>query len=298
LKRISAHQGNSPQVKWPFRVKSFLFQSFSNKVTIIILLLLALVTIYPLIWLFILSLKTLPEYMQGNIYGLPKALNLSNYFSLIIDTSFVRNFLNSLLVTIVSLLIVIPVAAMSGYVFARFRSRVVDFFFYTVLIGMMIPVHMCLIPLFIWHSQLGLLSTYWALIGPYVAFALPFSMFLFRSFFLTIPKELMEAAAVDGFGFYGTFFKVIFPISSQIIGTVVVFNYLTFWNEFLFALVLIQEEVMYTLPVGLQNMAGQYYQNWPSIAAALMMATIPSLVVYTILQKYILRGMVAGAVKG
>lgn len=270
----------------------------SKRLLILGLLVLALLTIYPLLWLFTLSLKSLQEYMQGNIYGLPKTLNFSNYLQMLSGTSFVRNFLNSILVTVCSLIIVIPVSAMSGYVFARFRSRRVDLLFYMVLIGMMIPVHMCLIPLFIWHSQLGLLSSYWALIGPYVAFALPFSMFLFRSFFLTIPKELLEAAAVDGMGFYTTFFRVIFPISTQIIGTVIVFNYLTFWNEFLFALVLIQDESMYTLPVGLQNMAGQYYQNWPSIASALMLATLPSLIVYFLLQKYILRGMVAGAVKG
>ncbi|HEX2954145.1 MAG TPA: carbohydrate ABC transporter permease [Bacillota bacterium] len=270
----------------------------SNKLLLLFLLILAAMTVYPLLWLFTLSLKSLQEYMQGNIYGLPKVLNLSNYFQLLKSTSFLRNFFNSLVVTVTSLVIVIPVSSMSGYIFARFRSRWVDFLFYVVLIGMMIPVHMCLIPLFIWHSQMGLLSTYWALIGPYVAFALPFSMYLFRSFFVTIPKELLEAAAVDGMGFYPTFFKVVFPISAQIIGTVTVFNYLTFWNEFLFALVLTQDEAMYTLPVGLQNMAGQYYQNWPSIASALMLATIPSLIVYFLLQKYILRGMVAGAVKG
>lgn len=270
----------------------------SQPIIILILLILAVLTVYPLVWLFTLSLKTLSEYMQGNIYGLPKSLNLANYVDLVTNTVFFRNFLNSIVVAVLSLFIVIPVSAMSGYVFARFRSRLVDTLFYIVLIGMMIPVHMCLIPLFIWHSRLGLLSTYWALIGPYVAFALPFSMYLFRSFFLTIPRELLEAAAVDGLGFYPTFFKVVFPISTQIIGTVTVFNYLTFWNEFLFALVLIQDEAMYTLPVGLQNMAGQYYQNWPSIAAALMLATLPSLIIYFVLQKYILRGMVAGAVKG
>lgn len=272
--------------------------NISKPIVILLLLILAVMTIYPLIWLFTLSLKSLPEYMQGNIYGLPKSLNLTNYFDLATNTSFFRNFFNSIAVAVMSLIFVIPVSAMSGYVFARFRSRIVDTLFYIVLIGMMIPVHMCLIPLFIWHSQMGLLSTYWALVGPYVAFSLPFSMYLFRSFFLTIPKELMEAAAVDGLGFYPTFFKVVFPISTQIVGTVMVFNYLTFWNEFLFALVLIQDEAMYTLPVGLQNMAGQYYQNWPSIASALMLATLPTLIVYFMLQKYILRGMVAGAVKG
>jgi raffinose/stachyose/melibiose transport system permease protein len=275
-----------------------MFQKINKIFVTSFFIILAIITLYPLLWIFTLSLKGFSEYMLGNIWGLPKILTLENYRSVLMNTNFIRNFYNSAIVTIGSLLIVVPVGAMSGFVFARYRNRLMNSLFYLVLAGMMIPVHMSLIPLFNLHSKLNLLSTYPALIGPYTAFAIPFTMFLFRSFYMSFPKELLEAAAVDGLNFYSTFFKIVFPISSQVIGTVIIFNFLTFWNEFLFALVLIQDEKMYTLPLGINSMFGQYMSKWTVVAAGLTLITIPLVLVYLIFQKSILKGVMAGAIKG
>ncbi len=275
-----------------------MFQKINKVFVTSFFIILAIITLYPLLWIFTLSLKGFSEYMLGNIWGLPKILTSENYRDVLTNTNFIRNFYNSAIVTIGSLLIVVPVGAMSGFVFARYRNRLMNFLFYLVLAGMMIPVHMSLIPLFNLHSKLNLLSTYPALIGPYTAFAIPFTMFLFRSFYMSFPKELLEAAAVDGLSFYSTFFKIVFPTSSQVIGTVIIFNFLTFWNEFLFALILIQDEKMYTLPLGINSMFGQYMSKWTAVAAGLTLITIPLVLVYLIFQKSILKGVMAGAIKG
>jgi raffinose/stachyose/melibiose transport system permease protein len=167
-----------------------------------------------------------------------------------------------------------------------------------ILGALMIPIHMVLMPLFVLSRQMGVLSSPWAVIGPYVAFGIPFSVFIFRGFFINIPGTLVEAAKIDGATETGVFFKVMLPNAKPAMATVLIFQFLAAWNEFLFALVLLQDQKSYTLPLGLANFQGQYTANYPVLAAGLFMACLPGLLLYGFFNKVVIRGMAEGAIKG
>ena len=163
---------------------------------------------------------------------------------------------------------------------------------------MMIPVHATLIPIFIMSSDLGLYDTLWVLLGPYVAFAIPISIFTFTQFMADIPKELEEAAQMDGAKHWTIFSKVMFPNMKPAISTIVIYNFVHIWNEFIFALILIQSRLSQTLPVGLQNFYGEFSVNVPGLMATLTLASLPVIVIFIFSQEKVVKGLIGGAVKG
>lgn len=223
---------------------------------------------------------------------------MTKNFELVFQGDFLKYFSNSLLASTISVMLVIIIASLASYPLARMKFKLNRPIFLLFLLGMMIPVHSTLIPVYLLTQKMGLYDTIWALIGPYIAFSLPVSVFIFTQFLQEAPKELEEAARIDGCGHFGVFWRVMFPLLKPAIATVTIYNFINIWNEFIFALVLTSSQDSMTLPLGLREFYGQFSVNVPGMMAALTLASLPILIVYFVAQEKIVKGLSAGAVKG
>nr|WP_154120751.1 carbohydrate ABC transporter permease [Paenibacillus monticola] len=264
----------------------------------VVLILVAVTQIYPLIWLAFFSLKDNSEIFSGDVLGLPKQLLWGNYAKALSDGHILTYFFNSVLVTVVTIILVLILSAMTGYAITRMNWKLSNLTMTIILLGMMVPIHAALLPLFMVLKNLGLLNTYWALIIPYVAFGIPMAVFILGSFFRGIPRELEEAAVIDGCGIYRTFFSIILPLVRPAVSTVAIFTFLSCWNELMFAVTFINKESYQTLTVGMMSMVGTYITQWGIIGAGLMITTIPTILIYLLLNKQVQKSMIAGAIKG
>ncbi|WP_410771375.1 carbohydrate ABC transporter permease [Fontibacillus sp. BL9] len=276
--------------KRPNYIGKILLQGFLIIVTII--------QIYPLIWLAFFSLKDNSEIFSGDVVGLPKKFLWSNYAKALSDGHVLTYFLNSVLVTAASIILVLILSSMTGYAISRMNWKFSNLTMTLILLGMMVPIHAALLPLFMVLKNLHLLNTYWSLIIPYVAFGIPLAVFILSSFFKGVPRELEESAVIDGCGIYRTFFSIMLPLVSPAIATVAIFTFLSCWNELMFATTFINNNLFQTLTVGMMSMVGTYITQWGIIGAGLMIATIPTIIIYLLLNKQVQKSMIAGAVKG
>lgn len=264
----------------------------------VFLVIVAIVQIYPLIWLAFFSLKDNSEIFSGDVLGLPKQFLWSNYAKALSEGNVMTYFVNSVFVTAVSIILVLILASMTGYAITRMKWKLSNATMTLILIGMMVPIHAALLPLFMVLKNLKLLNTYWALIIPYVAFGIPMAVFILGSFFKGIPRELEESAVIDGCGIYRTFFFIIMPLVQPAIATVAIFTFLSCWNELMFAVTFINNSAYQTLTVGMMSMVGTYITQWGIIGAGLMITTVPTVIIYLLLNKQVQKSMIAGAVKG
>ncbi|MCT2537014.1 carbohydrate ABC transporter permease [Aquibacillus koreensis] len=230
-------------------------------------------------------------------WSLPESFSFSNY-GLLLEIDFFRYFMNSLIVSVLSVIIVIVIGAMASYPLARLKFKLNTPLFLLFMVGMMIPIHTTLIPIYLLTINLGLYDTIWALIGPYVAFALPIAVVIFTQFMKEIPKELEESAKIDGCGHIRLFWNILFPLLTPAVATVAIYNFIHIWNEFIFALVLTNSSDVATLPLGLREFYGEFTINVPAIMAALTLGSLPLLLVYFVAQEKIVKGLAAGSVKG
>jgi raffinose/stachyose/melibiose transport system permease protein len=262
------------------------------------LILWALICLFPVYWMFTFSLKSNEEIFGQNVMGLPQHWLWSNYERALNVGNMGRYFFNSLLVTVVTILITLGAAIMATYAITRlkwkFHKKMNAFF----MLGLTIPIHAAIVPLYTTLSRVGLLNTYWALIIPYSAFSLSMAILICTGFMGDIPYDLDEAAFLDGCGVWGIFCRVILPLMLPAVSTVGIYTFLQCWNELMFATVFISKDAFKTLPVGVQSLSGQYTTEWGPIGAALALATIPTLIVYVFLSKQIQESFIAGAVKG
>lgn len=268
-----------------------------NVIVHIFLIIYAVVQLYPLYWLFTFSLKDNNEIFGGNVAGLPKHWRFENYANAFYKANVMLYFKNSVLVTTLTILFTLIIAATAAYAIQRMLWRGREAVMKFILLGMMVPIHAALLPLFIVLSKLHLLNSYQALIIPYVAFGLPMAVFLFTSFFASVPREMEEAAAIDGCNIYQIFFRIIFPLIKPAIATVSIFTFIQSWNELMFAVIFINKAEFKTLTVGIMSMVGAYTTKWGDIGAGLMIATIPTIVIYLLLSEQVQSSLVAGAVK-
>lgn len=264
----------------------------------IFLIIVTVIQVYPLIWLAFFSLKDNSEIFSGDVLGLPKKFLWSNYAKALSDGNVLTYFFNSVLVTVATIVIVLILAAMTAYAITRMTWKLSNLTMTLILLGMMVPIHAALLPLFMVLKNLKLLNTYWALIIPYVAFAIPMAVFILGSFFKGIPREMEEAAVIDGCGIYRTFFSIILPLIRSAMATVTIFTFLSSWNELMFAVTFINKTSYQTLTVGMMSMVGTYITQWGIIGAGLMITTIPTVIIYLLLSKQVQQSMIAGAVKG
>lgn len=256
-----------------------------------------LITVVPFVYMVITSLKDQQELFSGSVFKLPKVLMLSNYIEILTGNYF-NYFKNSIVVCVVGLILILTCAVMASYVFARLNFRWGNLIFNIVIACMAIPIHATLIPVFLFTKQMGLYDSPMALIGPYVAFNLPVSVFILTGFMKGIPKELEESAEIDGAGKVKIFLKIILPLSKPGLATLAIYNGINMWNEFVYALVLTSSVSKRTLPLAVWEYQGQYGVNIPMIMTILVLTALPMIILYIIFQEKLEKGMMAGAVKG
>ena len=262
------------------------------------LILWLVVNLFPVYWMFTFSLKSNEEIFGSNVVGLPKHWLWSNYTSALSTGKMGLYFLNSAIVAVVTILITLAVALMATYALTRFiwkRRRTMNKFF---MLGLTIPIHASIVPVYVTLSRLNLLNTYWALIIPYAAFSLSMAILVCTGFMNEIPRELDESACIDGCSVWGIFFRIIVPLMKPAVATVGIYTFLQCWNELMFANIFISKTALRTLPVGVQALSGQYTTDWGPIGAALVLATFPTLFIYLFLSKKIQESFMAGAIKG
>ena len=257
-----------------------------------------LINLFPVYWMFTFSLKNNAEIFGDNVVGLPKHWLWSNYAQALNTGHMGKYFLNSAIVATATILITLAVALMATFALTRLiwkRRRTLNKFF---MLGLTIPIHASIVPVYVTLSRLHLLNTYWALIIPYSAFSLAMAILVCTGFMNEIPRELDESACIDGCNVWGIFFKIIVPLMKPAVATVGIYTFLQCWNELMFANIFISKTALKTLPVGVQALSGQYTTDWGPIGAALVLATFPTLFLYIFLSKKIQDSFIAGAVKG
>jgi len=262
----------------------------------IIAVMLLVFTGFPFIYMISTSLKSRSQFFEEP-FALFSSFNLENFQS-VFEMGLTRYFLNSILVSIVAVFVVMIVAALASYPLSRMKFKLNKVLFLLFISGMMLPIHATLIPIFKLTQSMGIFDTVWALLGPYIAFSLPISIFILTQFMQEIPKSLEEAAKMDGCNHFGIFWRVILPMLTPALMTVLIYNFIHLWNEFIFALVLISSPENMTLPLGLQDFKGEFSVNIPGLMAALTLASLPILVVYLFSQEKVVKGLAGGAVKG
>ena len=272
-----------------------------KKTRIVFLILIVLFVVlqsYPVFWVFTASLKT-PEEIAGSApYALPSGFYLGNYIKAFTQSNLVRYFMNSVAVALYTLLGIVVLSAPAAYAISKIQfkqnEKVLTFF----LLGMMIPTFSCLIPMFQIYNMLGLRNTYAAVVLPQIGFSLPMCIFLYVGFMKYIPNELLEAAAIDGAGSFGIFRQVVFPMAKNSTVTVLIYNFVSIWNEFTYANTFMTKDEMKTLPIGLNAFVGEMgRRDWGATFAAIVIAIFPTILVYFFLNKQVMEGMSAGAVK-
>ncbi|OCT11985.1 sugar ABC transporter permease [Paenibacillus pectinilyticus] len=266
----------------------------------IILIIWSVAVLYPLVWTLLDALKNNEQFFLNAPWALPKMPLLWSNFSYVWSKyNFGTYFMNSIIVTVGSTLLGMILAAMTAYILARYQFKGNKILLTIYISSMMIPFALALIPLFFLLNDLHLINTWLGLILVYAALNLPFGIFLLVGFYKSLPKEIEEAAIIDGTSHYGTFFRVMLPLSQPGLITVMITNMLNNWNEYFLGVVLTNEPTKYTLPIGLAVMQAemQYRVEWGPLFAGLLITTLPTLIVYMIYQRQIASGITAGAVK-
>ncbi|MDQ7849261.1 MAG: carbohydrate ABC transporter permease [Armatimonadota bacterium] len=263
----------------------------------ILLLCNAVLVLAPMAIMILSSFKTTREIFR-NPFGLPQQWRLDNFTRVWVEARFAQYFQNSVLVTMASVLLIVALGAMAGYALGRFRFGGSDLLYLYFLSGLMLPIRLGVIPLFILMRNLRLLDTLWSLILIYAASGLPSAVFILTGFFRTLPADLDSAARIDGAGEWRIFVQVMLPLVRPALVIVAVYNLIPVWNDFFFPLVFIQSDQRKTLPLGMTAFFGQYYTDWATLFAGLTLAAVPVVVLYALLSRQFIRGLTAGAVKG
>lgn len=255
------------------------------------------ITVLPFLFVALTSLKTQQETFSSAIWALPESFNLANYVD-VLRGSFFTYLRNSLVVVSISLTLIVMISSMSAYALARLRFPFRGSLFGLIVAGMIVPIHITLVPIYLMTRDMGLYDTPFALIGPYVATSLPVSIFILTEFMRQIPRELEEAAKLDGCGPFNLFLRIFLPLSGPGVSTVAIYNSVMLWNEFIFAYVLTSSPGNRTLPLAVWDFQGQYTANIPAILAVVTLTSLPLIIAYAIGQEKVVKGMMAGSVKG
>jgi N-acetylglucosamine transport system permease protein len=257
------------------------------------------VVVYPIVWMFLGAFKTNGE-IFASPWSLPKSFNMGNFIQAWTEFQIGSGFFNSIFVTVLGTLLSLALAIPTAYAIERIQFRGSKLLYNVYLSAMMIPMVLGWIPLFFLLLKLNMIDNLWALSLVYAATKIPFSIFILASFLGNVPKELEEAAAIDGMSQYGVLFKIVMPIIQSGVVTVAIMNALVFWSEYFMATIFIQSPGNYTLGIAmdLMNKQAQFKNAWGALFAGLSLSVIPVIIVYALLQKHIVKGMIEGAVKG
>ena len=257
----------------------------------------AIVSFMPFVFMVLNSFKEKFEMLTKGVFQLPDKLNWSNYTE-VLTGGFGNYFKNSVIVLAISLILLLFISACASYPLARFKFKMAQPIYAIIVACMSIPVHITLIPVFKMSKSTGLYDTIWSLIGPYIAFAVPISVFILTSFMKEIPREIEESAEIDGCGKIQMFFSMILPLSKPGMATLAIYNGVNMWNEFSFANTLTQSAQNRTLPLAIWEFQGQYSMNTPMIMAVLTLTLLPIVIMFIVFQDKLVKRMTAGALKG
>ncbi len=261
------------------------------------LILVSIIYIVPLVWVFMVSFKTNAEIFTSP-FALPESFYLDNFTFAWTAGKLGIATLNSFVVCAVTLIISMVIGSMAAFAIGRLRWKLAKPCMTYFLIGMMIPVHCVMIPLFTRFARMGLSNSLVGLMIPYITFSLPVTIFIMTGFFESMPNELIESACIDGASIYKTFFRIALPLSRTGLFVTGLMTFVANWNELLLAMVFISDDTRKTLPVSLSKFVGPYNTNYSQMFAAIIIAIIPTVVVYCIFSNQIVDGLTAGAVKG
>ncbi|OCT10750.1 sugar ABC transporter permease [Paenibacillus pectinilyticus] len=281
---------NASRRKSGIRISTLIMQFF--------LIVFAIIQLFPLVWLFLFSLKDNADIFSGNVIGFPKVWHWENYSSLFAGGKLSLYFINSLIVTFATMLLTAILATMAAYSLSRMKWKLSKVTLTVFMIGLMIPIHAALLPVFLILKTTGLLDTRLALILPYTGFGLSLAIIVIVNFFVTLPRELEESAFIDGSGIYRTFASIMMPLVAPAIATVSIFTYLSSWNELMFAITFISSDNLKTLTVGIMSLSGQHATSWGPIGAGLFVSTLPTIILYLLMSSQVERSLTVGAVKG
>ena len=265
----------------------------------LILWIFSLSCIFPIVWMIYSSLKE-KRVFNADIVGLPKSPTLINYTRILTNPDYhlPESMFNSFRTTALSILLIVAFSFIVGYILARVRFKLNRVLYVMFLMGMLIPIHSLLVPIYVVFKKCNISNQWFTLLLPYVSFGLPMGIFLVEGFVKTVPVDLEEAAAIDGSNFTHTLWTIIFPICRPILVTVAIIQVFSCWNEFSFALVLIKDVGLQTVPLALTQLKGQFASDYPKQMAAMLLTMAPIVVLYFAFSRQIIKGMVAGAVKG
>jgi multiple sugar transport system permease protein len=250
--------------------------------------------VMPFVYMLSTSLKLSVEVYELSL--LPRAPTLANYRRLAAASGFPRWFLNSLVVAVLTTLSVLFFDSLVGYTLAKFRFRGRRLVFLAILSTLMIPTEMLVLPWYVMSKNLGWLDTYWGIMFPGMMTA--FGTFLMKQFFESVPDELLEAGRVDGLGEFGIWWRIAMPLVGPALSALAIFTFLGNWTAFLWPLISTTKRELYTLPVGLASFSGEFQTEWEMVMTGASVATLPMLLVFIVLQKYIVRGVMLAGLKG
>jgi len=266
--------------------------------TYLILAIMIVFSLFPALWMFLTSIKT----SQENFTIPPRIIvdnpTIANYTRVLMESQIPRAFLNSVIVTVSATALTLVVAILAGYGFARYQFKGSRFMSSGLLYGQMMPGVVIIIPLYMVFSKMHLIDTFLALVIANLAITIPMSVMMLRSFFQTIPRELEEAAKIDGCSSLGALIRIILPVSLPGITAVSVYAFLNIWEEFLFALNLTNSDSVRTLPISINNFSGEFVIDWGAMMGASMVVSVPVLLIFILCNKFFVKGMSDGAVKG
>lgn len=263
-----------------------------------ILIAVAVIQLFPLIWLVDFSLGSSNEMFTSGLLIIPEKIRWDNYVKAFVDGNFLHYLRNSVLINTLAVILVIIISIMAAYACQRMNWKLSNLVKTILLLGMMIPIHATLLPNYKIYNAINITDTIWAILIPYVAFSLPQGLFLMTGFIEAIPVELEEAAVIDGCGIYRILVQVITPLLKPSIATVAIMTFLNNWNEFMMASTYLSSPTWKTLPFSVLEFTGEYSSNYAVQFAVMALTAAPAVIVYIILNKHITKGVAMGAVKG
>jgi raffinose/stachyose/melibiose transport system permease protein len=261
------------------------------------LIVVAAVWIAPFVFIVFTSLKANSTVMGSSAFAPPTSVEWRNFTGAWARGHFSTTVFNSVVITLVKVPLGLMISAMAAYALSRIRLPAGRAIFLLVLFGTMLPFQVMLAPLFTLVNSFGLINTKLGIILPYLAFGVPYQVFILHGFFNEVPKELSEAALVDGASHFTIFRRIFLPISLPVLAALLILDFVATWNEFAMALVILQDNSTWTLPLGLMSFQSQFQSDYGQLNAAIVMTVLPATIVYLIFQRYFVAGLTSGAVK-
>lgn len=262
----------------------------------IILIICALVMVYPILWTFISSLKSDPE-IFANTWALPGSPMFENYIVAWKQSGLQRAFINSVFVSLVTVFLVVVISLLASYPLARIKSKITNVIFIIFLIAIMIPPDVTLIPMYFQLKSYNLINNFWGVILPSVALGIPMSVFILKQFIANLPQALIDSATIDGCSRFAILWRIVTPLVRPALGSVAVFQFTNIWNSFMLPLIVLRKEELTLLPLKLNSFIGQYSIQYGQLFAAIMITFIPVVIFFILFQRQFLQGTTQGAVK-